>query len=69
MIVIKSFFHSINKDETGNVNFGDGSSIKYEGRGTIIVICKNGKEIELKGVLYLPKLKTNIFKWRISHIP
>ena len=60
MTSIKSFFHSINKDEKGNVNFGDGSSIKYEGRGTIIVICKNGEEIELKGVLYLPKLKKNI---------
>ena len=57
---IKSFFHSINKDETGSVNFGDRSSIKYEGRGTVIVICKNGEEIELKGVLYLPKLKTHI---------
>ena len=60
MTCIKLFFHSIDKDKIGNVNFGDGSSIKYEGRGTIIVICKNGEEIELKGVLYLPKLKTNI---------
>ena len=60
MTSIKSFFHFIDKHKTGNVKFGDGSSIKYEGRGTIIVICKNGKEIELKGVLYLPKLKTNI---------
>ena len=60
MTSIKSFFHSIDKHKTGNVKFGDGSSIKYEGRGTIIVMCKNGEEIELKGVLYLPKLKTNI---------
>ena len=61
---INSFFHSINKDETGNMNFGDGSSNKYEGRGTVIVICKNGEEIELEGVLYLPKLKTNILSLR-----
>ena len=60
MTCIESFFHSIDEDKTGNVNFGDGSSIKYEGRGTIIVMCKNGEEIELKGVLYLPRLKTNI---------
>ena len=60
MTSVKSFFHFINKDEARNVNFGDGSSIKYEGRGTINVICKNDEEIELKGVLYLPKLKTNI---------
>ena len=60
MTGIKSFFHSIHKHKTGNVKFGDGSSIKYEGRGTIIVMCKNGEEIEIKGVLYLPKLKTNI---------
>ena len=60
MTGIKSIFHSINKDETWNVNFGDGSSIKYEGHGTIIVIYKNDEEIELQGVLYLPKLKRNI---------
>ena len=60
MTDIISFFHSINKNETGNVNFGDGSSIKYEGRGNVVVICKNGEKIKLEGVLYLPKLKTNI---------
>ena len=60
MTGIKSFFHSIDKNKTGNLKFGGGSSIKYEGRGTIIVMCKNGEEIELTGVLYLPKLKTNI---------
>ena len=60
MTGIISFFHSINKNETGNVNFGDGSSIEYEGRGNVEVICKNGEEIKLEGVLYLPKLKTNI---------
>ena len=60
MTGIISFFHSINKNETGNVKFGDGSSIKYEERGNVVVICKNGEEINLEGVLYLPKLKTNI---------
>ena len=38
MTSIKSFFHSIDEHKTSNVNFGDGSSIKYEGRGTIIVM-------------------------------
>ena len=60
MTSIKSLFYSIDEQKTRNVKFGDGSSIKYEGRGTIIVMCKNGEEIELKGVLYLPRLKTNI---------
>ena len=61
MTCIKSFFfHSIDEHKIGNVKFGDRSSIKYEGCGTIIVMCKNGEEIELKGVLYLPRLKTNI---------
>ena len=59
MTGLKSFFHSIDEQKTGNVNFRDGSSIKYEGRGTIIVVCKNGEEIELEGVLYLPRLKIN----------
>ena len=61
MTGIKSFFHSIDEQKIGNVTFGDGSSIKYEGHGTIIVVSKNGEEIELEGVLYLPKVKTNIF--------
>ena len=42
------------------MRFGDGSFIKYEGCGLIIVLCKNGEEMELEGVLYLPDLKTNI---------
>ena len=54
MTGIKSFCHSIDEHKTCNVKFGDGSSIKYEGHGTIIVMCKNSEEIELNGVLYLP---------------
>ena len=60
MIGIKSFFHSIDEQKIGNVKFGDGSFIKYKGRGTIIVVCKNSEEIQLEGVLHLPRLKTNI---------
>ena len=45
MTGIKSFFYSIDKHKIGNVKFGDGSSIKYEGRGIIIVMCKNSEEI------------------------
>ena len=60
MTGIKSFFHSIDEQKIGNVNFGDGSSFKYKERGTIIVVRKNGEEIELEGVLYSPRLKTNI---------
>ena len=45
MTGIKSFFHSIDEQKKGNVKFGDKSSIKYEGRGTIIVMCKNGEEM------------------------
>ena len=44
----------------GVVRFGDGSFIKYEGRGVIIILCKNGEEMELEGVIYLPDLKNNI---------
>ena len=62
MTSTQSFFHSIDEKKTSSVNFGNGSSIKYEGHGTIIVVCKNGEEIELEGVLYLPRLKTNILR-------
>ena len=64
MIGIKAFFHSIDEEKKSVVRFGDGSFIKYEGRGVIIVLCKNGEEMELEGVLYLQDLKTNILSLR-----
>ena len=53
MTGIKTVFHSIDEETKGVVRFGDGSFIKYEGRGVIIILCKNGEVMALKEVLYL----------------
>ena len=42
------------------LKFGDGTSIKYEGKGGVHVDCTNGKLMIFENILYKPKLKTNI---------
>ena len=42
------------------MKFGDGCTIKYEGKGTTLVNCSNGEVMELEDVLYIPNLKENI---------
>ena len=56
----KSFFHQIDENQRGNVKFGDGSTIPYEGKGNISVTFKNGEVLVILNALYLPDLKTNI---------
>ena len=41
------------------LRFGDGSSIRYEGKGEVNVDCTNGECMIFENVLYIPKLKTN----------
>lgn len=60
MTGFKSKFTELNQKVTGQVRFGDGSSVKIEGKGTIMFMCKNGEEHALRDVYYIPSLKTNI---------
>ncbi|XP_074336381.1 uncharacterized protein LOC141673529 [Apium graveolens] len=45
---------------TGNIKFGDGSTISIKGKGKIAFQCKNGEEMTLKEVYYIPDLCNDI---------
>lgn len=55
-----SQFTELDEKITGQVRFGDGSSVKIEGKGTVMFVCKNGDEFALHEVYYIPSLPTNI---------
>ena len=57
---MKTFYQSLDEPHQGVVRFGDGSSIRYEGKGKVHVACTNGQRIIFENVLYIPKLKANI---------
>lgn len=50
----KRKFMELNEDVTGMVRFGDGSTVKIEGKGLVIFKCKTGEERMLSKVLYIP---------------
>lgn len=56
----KSNFCYLDKQVTGRVRFGDGSTDNIEGKGSITLQCKNGEERVLKDVYYIPTLCNNI---------
>lgn len=56
----KEVFAKLDPQICGTVKFGDGSTTKIEGRGTIILNCKSGEHRALTGVYYIPRLKANI---------
>lgn len=53
-------FAELDESVTGKVRFGDGSSVEIAGKGTVIMICKNGEEIPLRDVYFIPSLRNNI---------
>ncbi|XP_074351571.1 uncharacterized protein LOC141690694 [Apium graveolens] len=53
-------FSELNKNVTGNVRFGYGSTVKIEGKGMIVFKCKNRDELKLKNVYFIPSLCNNI---------
>ena len=53
-------FMELNKEITGVVKFGDGSTVKIEGKGSIVFKCKTGEERTLHEVFYIPTLCSNI---------
>ena len=60
MMSKRSYFHSIDKSQQGLIRFGDESSVKLEGKGSIFLNYLDGEEIKLEGVLFVPSLKVNI---------
>lgn len=56
----KSKFAELDEGLTGQVKFGDGSTVKIEGKGSIVFRCKNGEEWRLNEVYYIPSLCSNI---------
>lgn len=53
-------FSELNESVTGQVRFGDGSTVKIDGKGTITLKCKNGDEHMLREVYFIPMLCNNI---------
>ena len=56
----KRSFHSIDENQHGLIQFGDESSVMFEGKGSIVVNYPSGGELNLEGVLYVSSLKVNI---------
>ena len=56
----RSKFHELDGSVTGNVRFGDGSSVAILGKGSILFDCKNSDQKLLTEVYYIPSLKSNI---------
>lgn len=55
-----SKFRKMDNSVKGQVRFGDGSVVHIEGKGTILMKCKNGEERLLEKVYYIPSLCSNI---------
>lgn len=55
-----SKFKELDEKVTGRVKFGDGSTVEIKGKGLVSFKCKNGDEIVLQDVYYIPTLCSNI---------
>lgn len=56
----RSKFKSLDERVSGQVKFGDGSTVKIEGKGSVSFICKNGEVRTLADVYFIPTLRNNI---------
>ena len=56
----RSFFYSLDETQQGSIKFGDESSVRYEGKGSILLNYLDGEDITIEGVLYVPSLRVNI---------
>lgn len=55
-----SKFKELDQSVKGQVRFGDGSTVHIEGKGTVVLRCKNGENKVLHKVYYIPALCNNI---------
>lgn len=53
-------FSELNESVQGQVRFGDGSTVKIDGKGSVNFKCKNGEEHTLREVYFIPTLCNNI---------
>jgi len=56
----RAVFSEIDENIVGTVQFGDGSVVNIEGRGTVLFSCKSGEHHQLTGVYLIPRLDTNL---------
>ncbi|KAD7477730.1 hypothetical protein E3N88_00866 [Mikania micrantha] len=56
----KEHFRELDKKVSRRVRFGDGSFVEIEGKGSILLECKNKEQRVISHVYYIPNLKNNI---------
>ena len=56
MTCMKTFYQSLDKSHKRVVRFGDGSSIRYKGKGEVHVDCTNGEQMIFENVRHIPQL-------------
>ncbi|KAD1384633.1 hypothetical protein E3N88_42909 [Mikania micrantha] len=56
----RNLFSKLDYNTIGRVRFGDGSRVDIEGKGLIVVSCKNGEQRVIEDVYYIPSLRSNI---------
>jgi hypothetical protein len=56
----QEIFVELDTHVTGTVKFWDGSVTKIEGKGSILLMCKNGAHRTLMGVYFIPRLRASI---------
>lgn len=53
-------FKELDEKITGKVRFGDGSTVEIKGKCSVTFKCRNGEDVRLDGVYYIPTLYNNI---------
>lgn len=53
-------FAKIDMTVKGSVKFGDGTAVKIQGRGSVLLECFTGEHRILTNVYYIPKMRSNI---------
>lgn len=56
----KTKFSKLDEGVTGEVKFGDGSTVCIKGKGSVSFMCKTGEEKVFTDVFYIPTLSNNI---------
>ncbi|KAD4585349.1 hypothetical protein E3N88_22952 [Mikania micrantha] len=60
MTGMKEVFAKLDESATGRVRFGDGSNVQIWGRGSSLFDCKNGGQLLVNHIYYIPALSSSI---------